>query len=98
VRIAISKTADQDLIAGCRFYKIKGLEVGHYFMNSLISDIDSLVLYAGIHRKIDGYYVMLSRRFPFSIYYKIENDIVRIRRVLDCRRDPAWIKKALKRG
>jgi plasmid stabilization system protein ParE len=98
VKIAISRTADQDLMAGFRFYKFKGLEVAHYFLDSLISDIDSLVLYAGIHRKVDGFHVMLSRRFPFAVYYKIEHNIVRIRRVLDCRRDPEWIKKALKRG
>lgn len=65
-------------------------------MDSLISDIDSLVLYAGIHRKVDGFHVMLSRRFPFAIYYKIEDGTIRIRRVLDCRKNPAWIKKALK--
>jgi hypothetical protein len=98
VKLAISRTADQDLMAGFRFYKLQGIEVGHYFMDSLLSDIDSLMLYAGIHRSVDGFYVMLSRRFPFAIYYKIENDLVRIRRILDCRKNPTWIKKALKRG
>ena len=85
-------------MAGFRFYKVKGIEVGHYFLDSLISDIDSLVLFAGVHRKVSGFYVMLSRRFPFAIYYKIENDIVRVRRILDCRRNPEWVKRALKRG
>lgn len=83
---------------GFLFYKEQGVEVGHYFMDSLFSDIDSLVLYAGIHRKIDGYHFMLSRRFPFAIYYKIEDDTIRVRRVLDCRRDPRWIRQALKKG
>jgi plasmid stabilization system protein ParE len=98
VRIAISRSADQDLISGFRFYKVKGIEVGQYFIDSLVSDIDSLVLYGGVHRKVDGFHVMLSRRFPFAVYYKIEGDLVRVRRILDCRRNPSWIKKALKRG
>ncbi len=98
MKIVLSRTADQDLMAGFRFYKLKGTEVGHYFMDSLLSDIDCLLLYAGIHRKVDGFYVMLSRRFPFAIYYKIEDGVVRVRRVLDCRKNPVWIKRALKRG
>jgi hypothetical protein len=84
-------------MAGFKFYKKHGIEVGHYFLDSVISDIDSLILYAGVHRKIAGFHFMVSRRFPFAIYYKIEDDVVRIRRILDCRKDPNWIKKALKR-
>jgi hypothetical protein len=37
-------------------------------------------------------------RFPFAIYYKIESGDVRIFRVLDCRRDPAWAKRQLEKG
>ena len=98
MKISISRTADSDLLAGYRFYKINGHEVGDYFLDSLISDIDSLALFAGIHRKTLGFHVALSRRFPFAIYYKIEDDVVRVRRVLDCRRNPNWIRTALKRG
>jgi plasmid stabilization system protein ParE len=98
VKIVLSRTADADLLAGFYFYKKQGVEVAHYFLDSLVSDIDSLVLYAGVHRKIGGFHFMVSRRFPFAIYYKIENNTVRIRRVLDCRRNPDWIRKALKRG
>jgi hypothetical protein len=86
------------LMAGYNFYEASGKEVGDYFLDSLMSDIDSLALYAGIHRKSIGFHVALSRRFPFAIYYKIENKVVRVRRVLDCRRDPDWIVKALKKG
>jgi hypothetical protein len=38
---------------------------------------------------------LLSKRFPFAIYYRIESDEVRVYAVLDCRRDPAWIRKRL---
>ena len=98
MKISISRTADNDLLAGYLFYKINGPEVGDYFLDSLISDIDSLALFAGIHRKTLGFHVALSRRFPFAIYYKIEDHVVRVRRVLDCRRNPNWIRTTLKRG
>lgn len=85
-------------MAGYHFYESSGKEVGDYFLDSIMSDIDSLALFGGIHRKSSGFYVALSRRFPFAIYYRIENEVVRVRRVLDCRRDPDWVVKALKRG
>ncbi len=98
MKIRISRSADRDLLAGFRFYEQQAPGVGHYFLDSLFADIDSLVLHAGIHRQIAGFHRRLSDRFPFAIYYKVEDDIVRIRRVLDCRRDPSWISRQLKKG
>jgi plasmid stabilization system protein ParE len=98
VRIKISRSADRDLLAGFHFYQRQSPGVGHYFLDSLFADIDSLVLHAGIHRKIDGFHRLLRARFPFAVYYKIEEDVVRVRRVLDCRRDPSWISRQLKKG
>lgn len=34
---------------------------------------------------------MLSKRFPFAIYYEVEEDTAKVVAVLDMRRDPAWI-------
>jgi len=28
-------------------------------------------------------------------YYRVENGVVRVRAVIDCRRDPAWIRQRL---
>jgi hypothetical protein len=42
-----------------------------------------------------GSYRCLSRRFPFAIYYRIENDAIRIRAILDCRRHPALLRQRL---
>jgi plasmid stabilization system protein ParE len=55
-----------------------------------------LALYAGIHRKVHGYHRLLSKRFPYAIYYRVESDeTVLVYRVLDCRRDPQRIRKDL---
>lgn len=71
--------------------------MGEYFFDSLFSDIDSLTLYAGIHPKFFGYHRMLSKRFPYAIYYKLEEQsAVVVWRVLDLRRDPKKIGQSLK--
>lgn len=98
VKIQVSRSADRDLLAGFHFYERQARGVGHYFLDSLTADIDSLQLHAGIHRKIEGYHRRLCDRFPFAIYYKIEGDTVRIRRVLDCRRAPSWISRQVRKG
>lgn len=72
MKVVVSRTANDDLLVGFRFYKKQGLEVANYFLDSLFSDIDSLMLYGGVHRKIGGYHFMVSKRFPFAIYYKVE--------------------------
>jgi len=32
---------------------------------------------------------------PFSIYYQIENKVIKVYAILDCRRDPVWIRERL---
>lgn len=95
MNLRILATAIRDLESGRSFYDRQEMGVGDYFQDCLISEIESLVLYAGIHRKVFGYHRMLSRRFPYAIYYRIDGEILLIHRVLDCRRDPAWIKGEL---
>jgi hypothetical protein len=96
VKIEILDDAQEDLIAGFRFYETREVGLGSYFLDCLFSDIDSLLLYAGIHQIIFGYHRCLSKRFPFAIYYSIEKESVRVHAVLDCRRNPLWIRKRLK--
>lgn len=96
MKIKILKSANQDLIDGFYFYEKQGEGLGAYFLDSLYSDIDSLKIYAGIHSiHFKKYHRLLSKRFPFAVYYCVENDVAFIHAVLDCRRDPAWIRKKL---
>ena len=95
MKIKILPSALEDLHAGQVFYEMQAEGVGEYFFDSLFSDIDSLVLFAGVHRKVYGFYRMLSRRFPYAVYYRIEEDVVIVWRVLDLRRDPARIRQEL---
>jgi hypothetical protein len=55
-----------------------------------------LGLYAGIHsRKTKDFHWMLSKRFPYAIYYTMADDLVAVHAVLDCRQDTARIEERL---
>jgi len=88
VRIKVLFSAVEDLHAGRFFYEKQGEGLGEYFFDSLFSDIDSLALYAGIHPKVFGYHRLLSKRFPYAIYYTLDVDLVVVFRVLDLRSVP----------
>jgi hypothetical protein len=92
MKLRILDEAEQDLIGGFRFYEMQYVGLGDYFLDSLFSDIDSLHLYAGVH---SGYHRLLSKRFPFGVYYKVGGDIVNVWAVLDCRQNPVKIKARL---
>ena len=96
MKVQVLEEAEQDLIEGFRFYEAQDAGLGDYFLDSLFSDIDSLHLYAGIHPRRFGFHRLLSKRFPFAIYYRIAGKTVRICAVLDCRRNPARIEERLK--
>ena len=96
MKLIILPSARDDLDNGYRFFEQQEEGLGDYFFDSLFSDIDSLRLYAGIHQKVFGYYRLLSKRFPYAVYYSIEAETTRVSAILDCRRDPAWIHERLK--
>jgi hypothetical protein len=98
VRIEILDQAQEDLIEGFHFYENREIGLGPYFLDCLFSDIDSLLLYAGIHQVVYGYHRCLSKRFPFAIYYGVQGESIHVHAVLDCRRNPSWITKRLKEG
>jgi len=88
MKVRVLRSALEDLAAGRRFYELGRRGVGDYFFDSLFSEIDSLVLYAGIHRVQFGFHRLLTKRFPFAVYYKVIADEAVVFRVLDGRRNP----------
>ena len=61
--------------------------VGDYFLDSILSDLDSLILFAGVHPDA-------VEAIPFGIYYEVEDELICVYAILDLRRDP-WIRKRL---
>jgi len=98
MRIRLLSSAFNDLVRGRNFYEQQGDGLGGYFLDSLFSDIDSLMLYAGIHRKIFGFHRLLSKRFPHAIYYRMETENeAAVYLGLDCRQNPDKIHASLKK-
>lgn len=91
----ILKEVADDLNDGKAFYDQRESGVGDYFWDSLLADIESLAIYAGIHNREHGLHRMLAKRFPYAIYYEIVDDIAYVVAVLPMRRNPAWIKRKL---
>jgi hypothetical protein len=95
MNITILPSAWSDLANGFAFYENQHEGLGAIFLESLFSDIDSLLLYGGIHRKVFDYYRLLSKRFPYAVYYSLEGKQLCVKAVLDCRRDPERIRGKL---
>jgi hypothetical protein len=93
--IEIREEARGDLHIGYRFYEEQAVGLGRYFLECILADIDALGRLAGIHESVDGYHRMLSKRFPYAVFYEVVEGTVRISAILDCRRDPDWIHKRL---
>jgi len=96
MKVQVLEAATADLADGYRFYEQQTDGLGDYFLDSLWSDIHSLRLYGGVHAMHYGYHRLLSKRFPFAVYYRVEDGVARVRAILDCRRDPDRIFERLK--
>jgi hypothetical protein len=94
-QVLVLREVSQDLEEGKIFYNGRAPGIGDYFFDSIVSDIESLLLYGGIHSKHFGFFRMLASRFPFAIYYTVLKDIAIVGAVLDMRREPAWIQDRL---
>ena len=96
MKVEILDLAKLDLLDSFHFYEEQQAGLGSYFLTSLYSDIESLRLYAGIHLKPHkNFHRLLSKKFPFAIYYTVSSETAFVHAVIDCRRDPAWIRQRL---
>lgn len=95
MKVVILRNARSNLIEAAAFYEENYVGLGEKFITSIENDIALLKRIGPVHRKIDGYYRMVASKFPFSIFYKVENSQIRIHRILDNRRDPQVISEML---
>ena len=96
MKLEVLDQAVEDLIEGFHFYEDQQPGLGSYFLTNLFADIESLRLYGGVHRQAyRHYHRLMSKRFPFAVFYKVEQETVFVHAVVDCRRDPAWIRQRL---
>jgi plasmid stabilization system protein ParE len=89
--------ARTDLEEGAAFYESQREGLGKRFMDCLFADLKTLESQGGIHETSFGFHRKLSARFPFAIYYRVEESIVDVVAVLDCRQDPNELASRLTR-
>ena len=98
IKIRLSEDALQDLNDGYVFYEAQAAGLGDYFASCLRADIEGLKISAGIHRIVyEDYHRLLSRVFPYGVFYTVERDMAIVWAIIDLRRDPAWIREHLKK-
>jgi hypothetical protein len=87
--VQISEDALEDLNYGYLFYEAQEAGLGEYFAACLRADIEGLRLSAGVHRVMyRDYHRLLSKVFPYGIFYTIEQECAVIWAIIDLRRKP----------
>ena len=93
MQVRILPSAKRDLRDGVVFYEAQDEGVGQYFLQSISLDIESLAGKAGIHRKTNELFRFTAKKFPYWIYYRIDDETVFVVAVLDARQNPDSIIK-----
>lgn len=96
MRVRVLRLAHVSIMDGYEFYEDRSPGLGQYFIESIMEDIESLKISGGTHQTLpSGFKRKVCDRFPYSIFYKVENSEINVYRVFDNRRDPEWISDRL---
>jgi hypothetical protein len=94
--VQISEDALQDLNSGYLFYEAQEAGLGDYFAACLRADVEGLRVSAGVHRVVyHDYHRLLSKVFPYGIFYTIEQGSAVVWAIVDLRRSPEWVRRRL---
>ncbi len=96
-KVVLLEQVYEDLENGKNFYNSIEQGVGNYFVNCLLTDLESLQFYPGVHKKVFGYYQALSKRFPYGIYYENAEETIIVVAILDMRQNPKKIQKRIRK-
>ena len=92
-RLLIRPEAEFDLAAAYRWYDDKDAGLGEEFLRTVEASLRGIQKYPLTHQTIyKEIRRALTKRFPYGIFYLIDNDTVSVLGVLHARRDPAVIK------
>ena len=94
--LTVLPKAEQDLSEAFRWYEERRKGLGHDFLLQLDAGFRFLertpLVYPELYRGIRRH---LIKRFPYKIFYLVEQNTVAILAVLYGGRDPQWIRKRL---
>ena len=76
MRIAVTESASDDIAEGYLFYESQENGLGSYFETSILSQIRSLQIFAGLHEiHFDNYYRMITRHFPYAVIIALKGTL-----------------------
>ncbi len=61
MKVRVLRSALENLVVGRQFYDRQEAGIGSYFFDSLFSEIDSLMIHAGVHRVQSGFHRHLAQ-------------------------------------
>jgi hypothetical protein len=96
VKVVIEEIAYADVDDIAAFYEKQRKGTASYFVRRFSECVLALQTTGGTHRKRQDYHFCMVKKFPVGVFYKVDEGIVRIRGVMDCRRSPRWIRSQLR--
>ncbi len=95
MQVKIRMEAERDLGDAAVFYNSRSNGVGDAYLDYMNEELAALSETAGTHRKTQGCHRKLVKRFPYAIYYLVQENIVEVVAVLNQRRGPQYVKQRL---
>jgi len=87
---------EEDVFSGYLWYEEKAAGLGEEFLRLFYAFSHELVRNPLLHRKVSGTFRRrLLKRFPYAIYFKIENSKVIVFGLFHCARNPEAIEDTL---
>lgn len=94
--LAFRPEVEEDVIAGYLWYEEKAKGLGEEFLRLFYAQASETPRNPFLYRKIyNDFRRRLLRRFPYAIYFRIEDDKVVIFGLFHCARDPRFIQDFL---
>ena len=88
---------ENDIVSGYHWYEEKAVGLGEEFLRIFYANAYELHRNPLPYQKIYlEFRRCLLKRFPYAVYYRIENNMIIVFGVFHCARDPRSIKEILK--
>ena len=97
-KVVLTREAERDLAEIFEWYEGRRVGLGHEFLLHTDAGLRLLETNPSLFpEKHNGVRQYLLRRFPYKIFYRVEEDCVTVLAVVHGGRDPSWVRKRLRR-
>jgi hypothetical protein len=94
----ITPDAKGDIFVAVTYYNEQRLDLGYEFLDEVTRAISRIRETPLLHTMVDGpIRRVLTRRFPYGVFYVSDDDCETVVAVIDLRRDPKVVERAYKR-